>query len=112
MDLIIKKPVTPGSVVSFRIVSGEEICGKLVSDDGSLIVISKPIVIASQMTQQGIAIAFAPFMVSVDDAGNFPFKHSHAVTPMIMTRDDVRDSYIAATSSIVPAAAAGGLLKP
>jgi small nuclear ribonucleoprotein (snRNP)-like protein len=113
MDLLIKKPVAANSIVSFRLTSGEELVGKLVSDDQTTFVISKPIVIASQMTQKGIMIAFAPFMTSVDDAANFTFKHSHVSTALIETREDVRTSYIEATTGLVAApAGAGGLLKP
>lgn len=99
MDLLIKKPITKDSIVSFRLLSGEEIVGKLVSDDGASVVISKPINVVLQPSPQGIAMAFMPYMSSIDD-GNITFKHTHIVTGLIQSRDDVRDSYIRATTGI------------
>jgi hypothetical protein len=111
MDLLIKKPVAPGSVVSFRLSSGEELIATLVSDDGTTFTISKPIHVISRMTVNGIEIIFAPFMVTVDDGGKFTFKHSHIATTLVETKDEVKQSYLASTSSIVPAQAVPGLIR-
>lgn len=114
MDILIKKPIATGTVVSFRLNSGEEIVGTLVNDDGTTFTVSKPIHVVPKMTPQGqLGIVFAPFMVTVDDSGKFTFKHSHIVTTLNQTNDDVKQSYLGATSDIVPAQSLPpGFLKP
>jgi hypothetical protein len=104
MDLIIKKPVATNSIVSFRLISGEEIVGKLISNSDTTFVISKPILIGLQSSPNGMAIAFMPYMATLDDSAHFTFKHAHVLNTLETTRKDVERSYISATTGIEPAA--------
>jgi hypothetical protein len=99
--LIEKKPTT-GEVVTIRLISGEEIIGKLAhSTDTTVTKLSQPIQIALQMLPSNQAqIAFAPFMASTDEESSISFPNSALVVTPTKTRDDVKKQYIKATSSI------------
>jgi hypothetical protein len=99
--MLTQKSHKAGDIISFRVSSGEEIVGKFVAETAETIEIAKPIAIGIQMTGQGqAAIAFMPFMASVDDSGNMTFFRSNLVTVPARTRKDVEASYIQATTGL------------
>ncbi len=99
--MLIQKPITEQDVVTIRLVSGEEIVGRLASDTETHLTLSKPISIGIQMVGQNQAqLAFSPFMASVDDSGSLTFNKAALVTLPAKTREDVKKSYLTATSSI------------
>lgn len=101
MTMLIQKPVAEQDVVTIRLVSGEEIVGRLTTETDTQITLSKPISIGIQMVAQNQAqLAFSPFMASVDDGGSLTFNKASLVTLPAKTREDVKTSYIRATSSL------------
>lgn len=101
MTMLIQKPVADQDVVTIRLVSGEEIVGRLVGQNETQVMIAKPISIGIQMVAQNQAqLAFSPFMASVDDSGTLTFNKAALVTTPTPTREDVKASYIRATSSL------------
>lgn len=113
--MLTSKSPQNGDIVSFRLSSGEEIVGKLVDQNDDTITLSKPISIGIQMVKPGQAsIAFMPFMASVDDTGQFGFYKANIVTVPAKSREDVRASYVQATSSIAlpNTGTASGLITP
>ena len=51
-----------GSVYIFKIVSGEEVIGELVTDHSNEYSVKSAAVIIMQQTQQGVGVALMPFM--------------------------------------------------
>lgn len=51
-----------GSVYIFKIVSGEEIIGELVTEHATEYAVKSAAVIIMQQTQQGVGVALMPFM--------------------------------------------------
>lgn len=106
-----KEILKEGTVISFRLINGEEIIAKLVSYDGKTIVVTKPIVAAIQMVSANQAgLSFGPFMASTnDDTSKFTFEQSMVLSHPLITRQDIAANYIKMTTGIevVPA----GILK-
>ena len=99
--MLIAKAPTEQDVVTIRLVSGEEIVGRISGETDTQITLTKPISIGIQMVGQNQAqLAFSPFMASVDDSGSLTFNKASLVTLPAKTREDVKTSYLKATSSL------------
>lgn len=103
--------VAVADIVTLRLVSGEEIVGKVTAIDATSVTITKPIHILAMMTPQGAQVQFAPFLFSVLEDSGFRFEFSKLVLNPIKTGPDIKKNYIAATSPIVQPNAPG-LLVP
>jgi|TARA_B110000438_G_C15736288_1_gene616488 hypothetical protein len=93
-----------GDIVTVYLQTGQEILGKLDSEDDNYIVITKPLTIA--MGPKGAA--FQTFTVTGDSENNVYFKQGKVIT-MLKTRKDTADSYTEATSTIITSGK-GGIL--
>ena len=93
-----------GDIVTVYLQTGQEILGKLDSEDDNYIVITKPLAIA--MGPKGAA--FQTFTVTGDSENNVYFKQGKVIT-MLKTRKDTADSYTEATSTIITSGK-GGIL--
>lgn len=60
-----------GSIVVFKIVSGEEIIGEVFSPFGEFYEIKNPAVVMLQRTEQGVGVALMPYMPYCDGNVNF-----------------------------------------
>ena len=98
--MLLKKKPQEGSIVTVKLVTGDEVVGKLteISDGVS---ITKPICIA--MSPNGLA--FVPFMLGAPEDATIEFKTSQVVA-CVEARKEIRDVYIQSTSGIVPASGA------
>ena len=85
-----------GDIVTVYLQTGQEILGKLDSEDDNYVVITKPLTIA--MGPKGAA--FQTFTVTGDSENNVYFKQGKVIT-MLKTRKDTADSYTEATSTII-----------
>lgn len=105
-----KLNIESNSVVTLRLVTGEEIVAKCVSysegDDTGFISVKKPVVIQMQMVNpQQAGIGFAPFMVSVEEDTVFRFPNSKLTCKPMLTRPDLAANYIKMTTGLeVPGA--------
>ena len=112
--MLIEKKAAQNDIVTFRIISGEEIVGKLVSHnlETGVTKINKPVIIAMQMVNaQQASLGFMPFLAAADDNFTVVFPAHSFVTDVIKAREDVAKGYINATSSIaVPSAQQSGLI--
>jgi hypothetical protein len=69
----------PGSIVIFKLVSGEEMIGEVFNTYGESEEIKNPAVVIMQRTEQGMGVALMPYMPYCD--GNISFnKHSIVAT--------------------------------
>ena len=101
--MLIQKKVTAGSIITVKLMTGDELVTKLVaSDDGkSTITISKPIAVG--MAQDG-SVAFMPFILGAPAEIEMTFEMSKVLT-YFEARKEIKDAYIQNTSGITPASA-------
>lgn len=64
-----------GSIVVFKLVSGEEIIGEIFTVSDSHYDVKNPSVIMLQRTEQGVGVALMPYMPYCDGAVTF-YKHT------------------------------------
>ena len=91
-----EKTYENGDIVTIYLQTGQEILGKLDSEDDNYIVITKPLTIA--MGPKGAA--FQTFTVTGDSENNVHFKQGKVIS-MLKTRKDTAESYTQATSTIL-----------
>jgi hypothetical protein len=101
---MIIQPKTTGTIVSLKLISGEEIVGRFESEDFNTFKISKPCLAA--MTQNGPTLA--PFMFTMSpldeaDANHVIEINKNTVVTSVVTYKPFADAYTNATSSIKPA---------
>lgn len=95
--LLQKTKFTENDIISFKLISGEEIIGKYVSEDMVDIIIHYPIMLA--MTQKGPAMA--PLMMTVDPDKDFNIPKS-VISFKGITNKEIADQYILQTTGIQP----------
>ena len=96
--MLIEKPVSEGDVVSLKLVTGEEVMAKLVSDDVMSYKISKPVIL--QMGQKGPMMV--PYLLTVDMDKNLSISKSNVIA-MAGTDKEFANQYIQATTGIAVA---------
>jgi len=103
--LIENKTLAQNDVATLRLITGEEVIGKVVSVNDKEIVITRPVVIQMQMLSQSQAgLGFVPFVVSIDEGDKFLFTFDKLICAPLKTRKDVATNYLQATSKIaIPA---------
>ncbi len=112
--LIEKKPtLEKGEVISFRLITGEEIVARLSAIDDDSFTVSKPIVAQMQMVAPNqAALAFAPFMSTADEAtSRFRFPRTNLLCDPIKPRADISSQYTKMTTGIEIPVNASSLLK-
>jgi hypothetical protein len=105
--LIEKKPVVGvNDVISLKLVTGEELIGKITAMDDNSITLSKLLIVQMQMVSANQAgIAFAPFMATADNSNvKFRFERSRFLCDPIKPRSDISSKYTAMTTGLeIPA---------
>ena len=101
--MLIEKRNAPdiGDVITIKLISGEEIIGKLL-EVGESVSIGKPLQIVIQpinATQMGLG--FRPVLGSVTETATLRFPLSALTVQPMKTNDDVTRSYIQATTGLV-----------
>jgi len=89
-----KKPITAGSVVSIKIINGDEIIARYESEDTDTVTINKPL--ALTMGAQGLGMI--PW-VFLGDADTVTLQKSH-VFFVIPSKKDAADQYMQGTTGI------------
>ena len=89
-----KKPITAGSVVSIKIINGDEIIARYESEDTDTVTINKPL--ALTMGAQGLGMI--PW-VFLGDAETVTLQKSH-VFFVIPSKKDAADQYMQGTTGI------------
>lgn len=83
------------NVITIKLITGEEIIGRLEEDNETTTVLSKPVVLG--ITQKGIG--FAPLFFSIDDTLSITFKKQHILF-QASTRKELVDAYLQSTTGI------------
>jgi hypothetical protein len=111
--MIIEKKAAVNDVVSVRLVTGEELVGRIAESDTQTLTLSKPIVVQMQMLPNGQAtLAFGPFLASCEEAATkFKFDRARLLCEPVKTRDDIKAQYIKMTTGIEVPITGSGLIK-
>jgi hypothetical protein len=92
--MLLKKPITAGSVVSIKIINGDEIIARYESEDADTVTINKPL--ALTMGSQGLGMI--PW-VFLGDADTVTLQKSHLFF-VIPSKKDAADQYMQGTTGI------------
>jgi hypothetical protein len=92
--MILKKPLERGSIVTLKLISGEEVIARYESESDSALVVSKP----SVLTSNGTGLGIMPWMIS-SSTGEVSLNKSTIIT-FTQTDEQIAKSYMEATSSI------------
>lgn len=100
MTLIIKKPIEKGTVVSFRLVTGETLIAKLVEHSATALTVTKPVV-ANPIQQEGrFGIYYTPFCPTVDEDENHVIPNTALILNPVQPRDELKANYIKMTTGL------------
>ena len=92
--------------VVVKLISGEEVIGKVVEETDKHIVLSKPRVLIVQQTEAGPTAGLAPFLQLSSPDADIPFLKT-AVTAVVEMMKEVRDDYMQVTSPLIQSPASG-----
>jgi hypothetical protein len=100
--LLEKTRFDENDVVTIKLVSGEEVIGKFVADDGNTVTLDKPLMLA--MNQKGMGLV--PLLITVNPDSKLKF-NKHAITILVHSDDEIGKQYTYQTTGIQPVAAGG-----
>jgi hypothetical protein len=92
--MLLQKPITDGTVVSLKLVNGDEIIARYEGEDDKTIKINRPL--ALTMGQQGLGMIPWLFLGETD---TFTLKREH-VFVMVPSKKDASDQYMQGTTGI------------
>ena len=92
--MLLSKPITNGSVVSLKLVNGDEIIARYDGEDDATIKINRPL--ALSMGAQGLGMI--PWLF-LGDTESFTLKREH-VFVMVTSKKDAADQYMQGTTGI------------
>ncbi len=109
--MIIKKTsINLNDIVSFRLVTGEEIVAKFIEVTSDEVVVSQPFQAQIQQAANGqLGIAFGDYFTTAKSTDRFSFKLSSLINPPSLSNDDITSGYKKATSPIIQPT--GSLIK-
>jgi hypothetical protein len=84
---------------AFKLVTGEELIGKVKNFDGGTLTIEDPRILMVQPGPQGVSVAFAPLLISAREQTVAMLKES-AVVAESKLDDEMLKEYTRATSNI------------
>lgn len=94
--MLIKTPAQPNDTVSLKLISGEEVIGRLIESTESDVTIRKPM--AFLMGPQGLGLV--PFMFSATETDQISIK-VNAVVSMAKTDENVSKQYIKQSTGLL-----------
>jgi hypothetical protein len=92
--MLLSKPITNGSVVSLKLVNGDEIIARYDGEDDNTIMVNRPL--ALTMGAQGLGMI--PWLF-LGDTESFTLKREH-VFVMVPSKKDAADQYMQGTTGI------------
>ncbi len=100
MTLIIKQPISAGTVVSFRLITGETLIAKLVEHSATALTVTRPVV-ANPIQQGGqYGIYYTPFCATVDEDEKHVIPNTAIILNPIAPREELKANYIKMTTGL------------
>jgi hypothetical protein len=101
--------VQNGDIVTIKLLSGEEIVGKLVEQTAETVVLAKPVTITLQpVSEKQMGLSFMPVLGSVEPDVTLTLPISAMAIKPVATGANVKSSYIQTTTGLITTH--GGLL--
>ena len=94
--MLVETTYKVNDIITISLISGQEVLGKLISEDDNAVVIQRPLTVA--FGPQGAA--FQPFTVTGDSEGKVAFSAAKIVATL-KTNKETTEAYRAATSGLV-----------
>ena len=92
--MLLKKPITEGSVVSLKLLNGDEIIARLEEETDATIKINRPLAITA--SAQGLGMI--PWLF-LGESDSYTLKRDH-VFAMVLSKKDAADQYMQGTTGI------------
>lgn len=93
--MLLQKPITDGTVVTLKLISGEELISRYEGEDEKTVKLNRPLVLT--MSPQG-GIGMMPW-VFLGDNETFTIKKDH-IFIMVSSKKDAADQYMQGTTGI------------
>lgn len=90
------KKLVRNEVYSFKLVTGEEVIGRVEEFNEEYVILHKPVILAQ--TNNGVGII--PYMVTIEDECTDLVFDSNSIISCGKTREEITDGYYRATSNI------------
>ena len=84
--MLLSQPVITNDIVTMKLISGEELIAKFISEDATTFTVSKPLVLAQG--QNGMILA--PFVMTAEAIDSVPFMKSCVIIPPVKTQTQVQ----------------------
>lgn len=102
--MLIDKQIGVGDIISLKLISGEELIGKIKNINSSEFTINKPLIlnvvaIPAQDGSMQHALQLSPFMFGLDEANDIKIPMTGFIA-YTKTRNEMKQSYLQETSSI------------
>lgn len=110
--MLIEKPIQTNDVVTIKLITGEEIIGRLVSDNSDTITVQKVLVVTLGMdpSTNRPAIQMMPyFTLGGNPESRITLRREHVIA-MLPSSDDMRAGYVHNTSSLLTPTQGSSLL--
>lgn len=100
--LLEKSSITENDIITIKLVSGEEVIGKYIKDEGDHITLEKPLMLA--MSQKGIGMA--PVLMTVNPDTRLKF-NKQAIIITAHSDEEIASQYTFQTTGIQPVSNSG-----
>lgn len=94
--MLINQPIAANEIVSIKLISGDEIIAKFVSEEETTYTLSKPMALVNN----GQSMMLAPFVMTADKVDIIPFLKTAMIVPPVKSQQRVKASYIEFTTGI------------
>ncbi len=98
--MLLSKPITKDTTVSFRLVTGETLIAKFVELTQDQLVVTKPVVANPVQNEQGFGIFYSPFCATVDEDQDFVIPRSNLLIMPMHPRAELSASYVKLTTGL------------
>ena len=111
--MLLEKKIESGDIITIKLLSGEEMMAKLISENQDSITISKPVLVNVGADRAGnVGIQMVPyFVLTADPDSRFEIKNSHILV-RIRPNEQARNGYLQNTTglSVVSGSTPGSII--
>jgi len=93
---MLNQPVTSNDIVTLKLITGEEVIAKFLSEEASSFTVSKPMV----LMQGPKGPVLVPFILTAEKVEMIPILKTACLTNPTRSKNDVKSSYIEFTTGI------------
>ena len=109
--MLVKETAKPNEVVSIKLITGEEILGKLVSASNEAVTIAQPFSMIMQQNQQGQQeLGMIPYCIAASES-DITFNVRNMTTFPAKVSRNFADGWISQTSKILQPPSAGKIIS-